>query len=121
MSSPRQLSRLVTSALVCAAFMACDPPSGSKKEGGGTPPLATPMPAKDLSKEPDVLVLVNGVPIRQADLQFALASKRRGRGADAELTRETLESIIEQELARQQAEKLGLDREPDYQRKLRFM
>lgn len=68
----------------------------------------------------DVLVTVNGTPITELDLFYAL---RRSRGHRAKATPESredvLESIILQELIYQKAVDLGLDTDPKYQEEMR--
>lgn len=115
MKTPLLLSPFVLSSMLLIALGACDKPSNATSNRTGTPPFA--------ANGEDVLVTVNGVPIREADLHFVLArnDRGRGRGADEATAKEALEKIIDQEIARQQAQALKLDADPDHIRKLRFM
>jgi EpsD family peptidyl-prolyl cis-trans isomerase len=93
----------------------------SRPQGERTAGSAVPSASASAAPEADVLATVNGVPIRISDVHFVLSQQKRGRGADAKTVKATLEQIIDQELARQQAERAKLDRDPEYLRKLRFM
>jgi EpsD family peptidyl-prolyl cis-trans isomerase len=105
--------------LLALGLNACDR-SVSGTSDTSTTAASTSSSAKAL--EPDVLVSVNGVPIRVADLHYVLARENKGRGPGGEIeAKAALDAIIDQELARQEAESLDLDRDPDYLRKLRFM
>lgn len=86
-------------------------------------PTSVPSPPVAATPGDDVIVTVNGTPIRVADLHFTLARADRGKGKGAEEARAkaALEKIIDEELARQRAKELGLDRTPEYLRRLRFM
>jgi len=97
--------------------------AGCPSRSGGTSAAGSAAPSASASAavESDVLATVNGVPIRVSDVHFVLSREKRGRGADAATVKETLEQIIDQELARQQAEAAKLDRDSEYLRKLRFM
>ena len=105
--------------LGAALLPACDPPSSAP----GAPAASLAPSGSAAAADGDVLVTVNGVPIRVPDLHFILAreDRGRGRGADAAKAKAALEKIIERELTRQQAEAMQLDQSPDYLRKLRFM
>ena len=88
--------------------------TSTRKQAAGT--LAQPPRSAK-----DVLATVNGTPIGEADVRFAL----RGRGHDKEVPPEhrknVLEVIIQRELIHQEAVELGLDANPNYQEKLRRM
>jgi EpsD family peptidyl-prolyl cis-trans isomerase len=104
-------------ALIPCAAVGCDQPAGVD---AGTP-TAAPS-ASSQAVEADVLVTVNGVPIRASDLKYVLArDHRKKKGVPAAKAKEVLDELIEQELARQRAEELGFDEDPEYVRKLRFM
>jgi len=68
-----------------------------------------------------ILATVNGVPIDEADIRFALSNRGHDTGLPEEHTRNVLEVIIGRELIRQSAVALGLDTNPGYQEKLRRM
>lgn len=124
LSSPM---RWLTGVTLLGVLVACDPPAGAPGDARGSarpaPSAASPSASGGDVEGADVLVTVNGVPIREPDLHFVLARENRGRaeGAPAHKAEEALEKIIEAELQRQRAEALGLQAEPEYVRKLRFM
>lgn len=109
-----RVSILVSCALL-VAVIGCKPKSGA----GTADQQGAPTDAK--SDAGDILATVNGVPIRNADLQYVLASKARKGEVDAVLARQTLDKLIDEELARQAAERQGLHDDPEYLRKLHFM
>lgn len=78
-------------------------------------PAQTPSPPQP----DDILVTVNGVPIREADVQLALSSVGHTQEAARQHPDDVLERIIEQELIRQRAVELGLDADTSFQEKLR--
>ncbi len=100
--SPVSLTAIV---LACAFMLSCN---------------QDPSPAVPTG---DVVATVNGVPITQTDI--LLNSKNIPRGHQAAggpaSPGDTLEDIIQQELAYQRALELGLDADPDYQEELRRM
>lgn len=93
--------------------IAGDSGSATQKFDKGSTERPEPRVATD-----EALATVNGVPIRQADVDFAL---RKGHGNESADThrRNILERIIQQELARQRAIELGLDTNPEFQASLR--
>lgn len=102
---------------------ACGKSSGrsADKDGvGGT--LPSSANAENIG-DSDVLVTVNGVPIRESDLHYVLArdDRGKGRGVEEAKAKATLEKIIEAELHRQQAVAEGLDQDPEHIRRRRFM
>lgn len=104
---------MLTSCVAWLAAAGCKP---------GAEPAEKSAPASVAADDgPDVLATVNGRPIRESELHYVVARKARGQQADALLVRRTLETLIDQELARQAAERQGLDAEAEYVRKLRFM
>ncbi|MBI5494484.1 MAG: peptidyl-prolyl cis-trans isomerase [Deltaproteobacteria bacterium] len=87
--------------LLLTAALACKP--------------ATPAPAPAAPPPADLLATVNGVPIRDAELQmFALTSARRNVPDSPTRAQDTLDVLVTQELLAQQALALGLDRDPRY-------
>jgi len=76
----------------------------------GCNPSVEPVPHR-----PDILVVVNGTAITEADLTHLLDNRGHGRERfGPEGRRAALELLVEQELLRQGAEDAGLDREEDY-------
>ncbi len=69
----------------------------------------------------DVLATVNGTPICEADVLFALSSGGHNERIPPEHRKNILEVIIRRELIRQRAVELGLDANLSYQEKLRRM
>jgi parvulin-like peptidyl-prolyl isomerase len=107
---------LALSALVLGAAHACaqDDPTSAAERAAGTrtqPPESTR----------DVLATVNGTPIGEADVRFALRSGGHDREVPPEHIKNILEVIIRRELIHQRAVELGLDANPRYQEKLRRM
>ena len=95
----------------CAGAAASSAPAAPARSGGGA--TETPNPA-------DVLARINGVAITRWDVK-ALATRGGGHGAvasDPGRDKRILENIIQQELARQQAVKLGLHQEAHLKRSL---
>ena len=68
-----------------------------------------------------VLATVNGTSITDADVQLALNSPGHDKGVSAEHRKNVLEVIVQRELIRQEAAKLGLDANPSYREKLSRM
>lgn len=109
--------------VLCSALLVL--PSGCNEK-----PLESPAPASgsvsaasSADAAGDVLATVNGVPIRVSDLHYVLARERgpAGKAVDKARAAAVLDEIIAQEIARQRAEKMGLDDDPEYLRRLRFM
>ena len=116
----RPFDSFVLALVLLSALQGCDNPSNKTAPAGGKASGAASALA---AGEDDVLATVNGVPIRVPDLHYVLAKERgaRAEGTDEQRAKATLEKIIDQELARQQAHAKGLDTDPDYLKKLRFM
>ncbi len=68
-----------------------------------------------------VLATVNGTPIGEADVHFALSSGGHKKEIPPEHRKNVLETIIRRELIYQRAIEIGLDANPGYQEKLRRM
>jgi parvulin-like peptidyl-prolyl isomerase len=68
-----------------------------------------------------VLVTVNGTPIGEADVSFAMSRRGHDPEIPPEHRKNVLEVIIQQELIYQRAVELGLDANTGYQKKLRQM
>ncbi len=97
-------------------------PSVAESPGRSTPkfdPRSTAQSPAPQSPD-ELLVTVNGTPIGQADVDFAM---RGGHGNEfaAPRRKDVLERIIQEELARQKAVELGLDANPNFREKLRCM
>jgi hypothetical protein len=69
----------------------------------------------------DVLATVNGTPIGEADVRFALSSGGHNKEVPPRSRKNVLEVIIRRELIYQRAVELGLDANGSYQEKLRRM
>jgi peptidyl-prolyl cis-trans isomerase C len=69
----------------------------------------------------DVLATVNGTPIREADVRFALRRGSDDEEVPPQHRKNVLEVIIRRELIYQRAVELGLDANPRYQERLRQM
>jgi peptidyl-prolyl cis-trans isomerase C len=69
----------------------------------------------------DVLVTVNGTPIGEADVRYALSTGGHNTEIPPKQRKNVLEVIIQQELVYQRAVELGLDANAGYQKKLRQM
>ena len=82
---------------------------------------ATGTPAQPPKSAKDVLATVNGTPIREADVTFALSSGGHHTELPPEHKKNVLEVIIRRELISQRAVELGLDANASYQEKLRRM
>lgn len=107
---------LATLALVGSiALLGCDK---------APPPAPAPTPAPSASAargRDDVVAIVNGVPITDADVKLKLKVDMHG-AEDKPLHRKNaVEALIQAELLRQKAASLGLEQDPAYQRKLRGM
>ncbi len=115
MSSVRTLARAVAVA-VSACCCACGPRApkgeGAAPANGGTAGTSEP-------NRPAVRVTVNGRPIDEVDVAFALRKAAHGAATGAELEKQVLEGLIQQELWRQRAEELGLESDPGYRAQLR--
>ncbi|MCC6528531.1 MAG: peptidyl-prolyl cis-trans isomerase [Polyangiaceae bacterium] len=90
--------------------------------GPSTVSSAAPVPSVSAALGSDVLATVNGVPIRVSQVQYLLSKKdHRQGGADTALVKAALEDLVDMELARQAAVAAGLDADPAYEKKLRFL
>lgn len=94
---------LLTMALICGFTISCDQRPSTAIEG--------------------VVATVNGTAITQEDLKLAMQSAAGGHEkiTSSANKESALENIIMQELASQQATKLGLDNDPKYQAELHGM
>jgi len=108
------LSLLATVALLPS--LACDrnPSTSTANRAAGT----RSQPGKSTE---DVLVTVNGTPIGEADVRFALSSGGHNKEVPPGHIKNVLEVIIRRELIYQRAVGLGLDANASYQEKLRRM
>lgn len=82
----------------------------------------TPNPSKGAApavSANDVLATVNGVPIREVDVQLKLKSDMHTSEQNPLFRKNALDAIIRQELIRQKASELGLESDPNYQQKTR--
>ena len=91
----------------------------------GAPPTprpsasAAPLASGSAGARDDVVALVNGVAITDADLKLKLKGDMHGAENNALHRKNALEALIRQELVRQKAFALGLDSDQGYQHKLR--
>ncbi len=91
-----------------------DQPTSTTDQAAGTrarPPESTT----------DVLATVNGTPIGEADVRFALRNDGHNEDIPSEHRKNVLEVIIRRELIYQRAVEFGLDANHKYQEKLRRM
>lgn len=93
---------------------------------GRNQPSSTATQAASTGAQPpksakDVLATVNGTPIREADVSFALSPRGHDPEIPPEHRKNVLEVIIRRELISQRAIGLGLDANASYQEKLRRM
>ncbi len=105
---------LATMAFGPALASGRDQPTSTAKQAAGT----REQPSESTK---DVLVTVNGTPIGEADVRFALGSGGHNEDVPSEHITNILEVIIRRELICQRAVELGLDASPKYQEKLRRM
>ena len=82
---------------------------------------ATGTPAQPPKSAKDVLATVNGIPIGEADVRFALSRRGHDPEIPPEHRKNVLEVIIRRELISQKAVEFGLDANAGYQEKLRRM
>ncbi len=98
------------------ALVACgkrDPSSSAVATAAPAPP-GSAKAARD-----DVVVTVNGVAITDADVKLKLKGDMHGAEGKPLHRKNAAESVVRQELVRQQALALGLDADVGYQQKLR--
>ncbi|MCA9676076.1 MAG: peptidyl-prolyl cis-trans isomerase [Kofleriaceae bacterium] len=106
-TSPHTLLVAAVALVASVAATGCD----RRADSAAPPPAPRNLPA---AWSPDTVASVNGHAITRADLTGA----PRGHGDDAAPATEELDDVIGLELAAQQAEALGLDRDPAYQQEL---
>ena len=82
---------------------------------------AAGRPAQPPDSAKDVLATVNGAPIGEEDVRFAMRSRGHDKEIPPEHRKNVLEVIIRRELIYQRAIELGLDANPRYREKLRRM
>lgn len=68
--------------------------------------------------ESAVLATVNGEPITEHDMRHRLRASAHGEGMNPDSDQAVLETLVRDELVYQESLKLGLDRNPEYRRKL---
>jgi len=83
--------------------------------------LADDAAVRKGSVESKVLATVNGTPIFDHDVRYWLRKNTQGRVREGtpEQVRNVLETLVTQEVIRQEAEKLGLHKNPQYRTRLR--
>jgi peptidyl-prolyl cis-trans isomerase C len=101
-------------ALICSAVLGLP---GCDRTSSPAPPGGKPAPTPPATTATGELARVNDVPITEADLE-ALSGAAHGQAPSKARDRRVLETIITHELARQEAVRLGLDREPHIKRQL---
>lgn len=72
----------------------------------------------DADVQGKVLATVNGVPITEYDVNLNLKRAVHGETVTPEATQNVLEALVRNELVYQQSLELGLDKNPEYRRKL---
>jgi parvulin-like peptidyl-prolyl isomerase len=72
----------------------------------------------DYDVQGKVLATVNGVPITESDVKQSLKRGAHGEPINPESIQNILESVIRNELIYQQSLELGLDKNPEYRRKM---
>lgn len=104
------------------ATMAFGPtPASTHDQSPSTASQAAGTRAQPSAHTKDVLATVNGTPIGEVDVRFALSSGGHKEHIPSEHRKNVLEVIIRRELIRQRAVALGLDANARYQEKLRRM
>ncbi|MGB2986410.1 MAG: hypothetical protein WBE26_11050 [Phycisphaerae bacterium] len=104
---------------IAAAFgpaLAC-----GQNQSTSTTNQAAGTPAQPPNSARDVLAMVNGTPISEADVRFALSSGAHNKEVPPGYRKNVLEVIIRRELIHQRAVGLGLDANASYQEKLHRM
>lgn len=92
-----------------------------QNQSTSAPNQATTSGVQPPASDPDVLATVNGTPIREADVSFALSRRGHDPEIPPEHRKNVLEVIIRRELLYQRALELGLDANASYQEALRAM
>ncbi|MBU0717069.1 MAG: peptidyl-prolyl cis-trans isomerase, partial [Planctomycetes bacterium] len=92
-----------------------------QNQPGSTATQAAATGAQPPRPNKDVLATVNGTPIREADISFALSRGGHNREIPPEHRNNVLEVIIRRELVYQRAVELGLDANASYQEELHAM
>ena len=97
--------------LLAAASVWLTSTANQTARAGASPPEA----AKD------AIATVNGTPISEIDVRYTLKNDSHTAEVTPQHRKNTIETIIRQELFRQRAVELGLDADPRYQEELRQM
>ena len=97
---------LLIAGLLTVSLLSC----GEKKKEAN--------PKSDSDGQVKVLATVNGVPITEFDVKQTLKKVVHGEQVSPGATQNVLETLVRNELVYQQSLELGLDKNPEYQRKL---
>jgi len=96
---------LVIAVFLMASLSACAEKREASRETGGD------VPSK-------ILATVNGAPITEEDVNRSLKRVAHGEKVAPDATKNILEALVRNELVYQQSIELGLDKNPEYRRKL---
>ncbi len=101
----KKISFLLVAVFLTVSLLSC----GEKREAGRK--AEGDAPGK-------ILATVNGVPITEYDLKLILRRVGHGEEANPESSRVMLDTLVRNELIRQQSMELGLDKNEEYRKKL---
>ena len=107
--------------LAVAVFAATFSFAAGRSQSAPTASRAAGAPGRPPDSAKDVLATVNGTPISEMDVRFAMRSGTQHKEVPARHRKNVLDVIIQQELTSQRAIELGLDADPRYQRSLHRM
>ena len=96
---------LLIAVFLMVSLSACAEKREASRETGGD------VPSK-------ILATVNGVPITEEDVNRSLKRVAHGEKVPPEAAKNILETLVRNELVYQQSLELGLDKDPEYRRKL---
>jgi hypothetical protein len=96
-------TRTLIALLALAPLAGCDP---------------SRAPPRGAASDVGLLATVNGVAITDRDLEHRARRPGGGMGHGAERSTELLQAVVQDELVAQKAIELGLDRDPEYRRRL---
>jgi len=106
---------------IAAAFVHALTGEPNQSNTTATPHQDAATSNQSLGTKTDTLATVNGTPIGEADVRFALSSGGHNKEVVPKHRKNVLDVIIQRELISQRAVELGLDANAGYQEKLRRM